>query len=228
MFDNRRYLHFLMKQQARLSTTDETHDSYGFPLALRAGVYPAHPDLTGSPSSIIARLPPVMEGLDVLDIGTGSGVIAITAALRGARVVACDVDQAAVELARRNAERNGVASSVDIRQSDLFSGLPSRTFDIVTANLWFPIKVWGFRADRKACLDIQDRFFREVRQWLKPNGTAILASADFADNDAVVKGLTRHDIRAHRKTLPLRHDAGQLPMNWHSFSFDANGQPVTL
>jgi release factor glutamine methyltransferase len=200
--------------------------AYGFPLGLCAGVYPAHPDLTGSPSSIIKRLPSRMEGLDVLDVGTGSGVIAITAALKGAHVVACDLSIEAVNLARRNAARND--ASIDIRQSDLFSGLAAQKFDIITANLWFPIKVWGFRADHRACLDMQDRFFGEVRNWLKPGGIAILASANFADNRAVIAGMARHGISAHQMTLPLRHGSGQLPMTWHSFSFDTDGQPVSL
>ena len=226
MFDNRRYLHFLMRQQRHLQATDQIHNAYGFPLGLCAGVYPAHPDLTGSPSSIIKRLPSRMAGLDVLDVGTGSGVIAITAALRGAHVVACDLSIEAVNLARRNAARNGV--SIDIRQSDLFSGLAAQKFNVIMANLWFPIKVWGFRADRQACLDMQERFFREVRDWLKPGGIAILASADFADNRAVIEGLARHGISAYQATLPLRHGSGHLPMTWHSFSFGADGQPASL
>ncbi|MFT4076824.1 MAG: methyltransferase [Asticcacaulis sp.] len=223
MFDHRRYLDFIMKRQRALlrQAADETHNDYGFPLTVRGGVYPAHPDLTGSPSAIIAQLPVRMEGLDLLDIGTGSGVIAITAALRGARVMASDLSMQAVRLATLNTQLNGLTSRIDIVQGDLFSGLASRKFDLITANLWFPIRVWGFRADRRTCLDMQARFFEQVRRWLKPGGRVIMASADFADNRAIRKGMARHGIKPQQTILTLTHDSGRLKINWRSYSFTA-------
>jgi ribosomal protein L11 methyltransferase len=56
-----------------------------------------------------------MEGKEVLDVGCGSGILAIAAALRGASVAAGDIEPAAVEIAARNAAQNNVAL-------DLFSG----------------------------------------------------------------------------------------------------------
>ena len=57
------------------------------------------------------RHPPV--GADVLDVGTGSGILAVAAARLGARAVtAIDIDPAAVEITQANATRNGVASDV--------------------------------------------------------------------------------------------------------------------
>ena len=56
-----------------------------------------------------------LEGRRVIDVGTGSGVLAIASALLGAPyVTAIDVDPDAVENARENAVRNGVAESVEI------------------------------------------------------------------------------------------------------------------
>lgn len=53
--------------------------------------------------------PTVVRGKLVADFGTGSGVVAIAAALAGAReVVAIDIDEDALDAARANAERNGV------------------------------------------------------------------------------------------------------------------------
>lgn len=222
MFDHRRYLDFIMKRQRALlhQAGDQTHNAYGFPLTVRGGVYPAHPDLTGSPSAIIAQLPESMEGVDLLDIGTGSGVIAITAALRGARVTASDPVQA-VRLAALNTQLNGLTSHIDIVQSDLFSSQAPRKFDLITANLWFPIRVWGFRADRRTCLDMQARFFAQVRHWLKPGGRVIMASADFADNRAILRGMARHGITSRQANLALTHDSGRLKINWRSYSFRA-------
>jgi release factor glutamine methyltransferase len=72
----------------------------------------------------------------VADVGTGSGAIAI--ALAAARpdieVWATDTNPAAVELARANAERHGVADRVHVRLGDLLDPVP-RAVDVVVANL---------------------------------------------------------------------------------------------
>jgi ribosomal protein L11 methyltransferase len=71
----------------------------------------------------------------LLDVGCGSGVIAIAAAKLGfAPVVALDVDESAVEAARRNARANGV--SVDVRRGDaLDPAQPLPAVDVAVANL---------------------------------------------------------------------------------------------
>jgi ribosomal protein L11 methyltransferase len=74
-----------------------------------------------------------VHGRAVVDIGTGSGVLAIAASLRGAsRVVAVDDDPDAVEAARDNARINGVA--VETLVAD-FRHLVLARFDLVLANL---------------------------------------------------------------------------------------------
>ncbi|MCH8501162.1 MAG: class I SAM-dependent methyltransferase [Aliidiomarina sp.] len=68
----------------------------------------------------------------VLDIGTGSGILAVTAALQGAQVTATDVVEASLELTTANAIRNGV--EVQTRQGPFFTGVTG-TFDQIVANL---------------------------------------------------------------------------------------------
>ncbi|MDP2134874.1 MAG: peptide chain release factor N(5)-glutamine methyltransferase [Sulfuritalea sp.] len=70
----------------------------------------------------------------ILDLGTGSGCIGVTLALElpWARVTAVDASAAALQLARRNAERLG--ARIDLRQSDWFSALGDDRFDLVVAN----------------------------------------------------------------------------------------------
>lgn len=72
----------------------------------------------------------------VLDVGTGSGCIAVSVAARhkGAAVVAVDVSAAALHVARRNAEDNGVAERVEFRRGDLFAPVAGATFDAVLSN----------------------------------------------------------------------------------------------
>ena len=74
-----------------------------------------------------------LRGCTVIDVGTGSGVLAIAASLLGAaRVIAIDDDADAAECARENAVRNDVG--IDVQVADL-RGLALSRFDLVLANL---------------------------------------------------------------------------------------------
>lgn len=75
---------------------------------------------------------PVAPGAEVLDVGTGSGALALTAARRGARVTAVDVSRRAVYAARLNALRAGLP--VEILRGNLFDPVRGRSFDLVLAN----------------------------------------------------------------------------------------------
>ena len=77
-----------------------------------------------------------LEAKGVLDVGTGSGILAIAAAKRGATpVVAVDTDPIAVEAARENTQRNGVL--VPVAQASA-ADVPGR-FDVVVANIVSPV-----------------------------------------------------------------------------------------
>jgi release factor glutamine methyltransferase len=70
----------------------------------------------------------------VLDVGTGSGAIALAIADEhpGALVTGIDASAAALDVARENVTRTGVA--VELRRADLFYGLPDGPWDLVVAN----------------------------------------------------------------------------------------------
>jgi release factor glutamine methyltransferase len=77
------------------------------------------------------------DALEIADIGTGSGVLAICAAkhLPRARVTAVDISPAALAVARQNAAEHGVAERIEFLESDLFAGVPvDRRFDFIVAN----------------------------------------------------------------------------------------------
>jgi len=72
----------------------------------------------------------------ILDVGTGSGVIALSLAskLPNARVLASDISEDALQLARENADRLGLTARLEFLKSDLFENISER-FDVIVANL---------------------------------------------------------------------------------------------
>jgi release factor glutamine methyltransferase len=93
----------------------------------------------------VAPRPPGTAPLQVLDVGTGSGAIAVTLAVEARRrgwssdlrIVATDSSREALSLAIENAVGHGVADSIDFAPADLTPDAtdPASLFDLVTANL---------------------------------------------------------------------------------------------
>ncbi|WP_019123549.1 class I SAM-dependent methyltransferase [Brevibacillus massiliensis] len=96
----------------------------------------------------------------VLDVGCGYGPIGLSAAVRASRgwVTMIDVNERAVMLARRNAERNGI-ENVEVLISDLYSEVRGRTFDVILTNP--PIR---------AGKDVVHRIFTEGHELLAEGG----------------------------------------------------------
>jgi release factor glutamine methyltransferase len=77
------------------------------------------------------------QRISIADVGTGSGIIAVTIArsLPEARITAIDLSPAALAIARENAAAHGVAERIEWIESDLFAAVPTdRRFDFVASN----------------------------------------------------------------------------------------------
>jgi release factor glutamine methyltransferase len=76
------------------------------------------------------------EGLTIVDVGTGSGCMAISLAkeLPGATIHATDISNAALEVARRNAARLGYSNRIHFQESNLLDVFSACSFDLVISN----------------------------------------------------------------------------------------------
>jgi len=92
-----------------------------------------HPGFFFSTKMLIRHLDQqAIEGKRFLELGAGSGLISIYAAIRAAQVVATDISATAISCVIDNAERNEVA--IEVIKSDLFKNIPRCRFDIVVIN----------------------------------------------------------------------------------------------
>jgi magnesium-protoporphyrin O-methyltransferase len=82
-------------------------------------------------ATLLDWLPRDLTGQTLLDAGSGTGALAIDAARRGARVVAIDVAANLVDVARRRAEREGVADAIDFRVGDMLLDAPDAVDHVV-------------------------------------------------------------------------------------------------
>lgn len=127
----------------------------------------------------------------VLDLGTGSGILAIAAARRSRRpVLATDLDPWAVRVAAENARRNGVTTLVRARQADGWRDRVVRAgrYDLVFANI----------LARPLCA-----MARDLAAHLAPGGTAILSGLLGTQARWVLGAHRRHGL-----VLARRHDVG--------------------
>lgn len=119
-------------------------------------------------------------GNTVLDVGTGSGILSVAAALLGAaRVDAVDIDPAAVQVTAANAARNGVQDVVRVAEGSLgeawpFVEPPVGRYDLVVANLNSAL--------------IQE-LARPLLQALRPDGVALLSGVSGDQEDACLDAL---------------------------------------
>jgi release factor glutamine methyltransferase len=150
------------------------------------------------------------ERSSVLDLCTGSGLLAVTAATqRASRVVAVDVSRRAVISARLNANLNGVR--VHAIRGDLFSPVGEEQFDLIVSNPpYLPsqgerlprhgvARAWEAGPEGRAVID---RICKEAYAHLRPGGVLLLAHSSVCSEQATVGSLVRRGLRT---TVVERH-----------------------
>lgn len=108
---------------------------YGLPFHVDRNVLIPRPETEHLVEKVLA-LAAHFERPRIVDVGTGSGAIAVALAakLPKAWLTAIDLSTAALAVARKNAERNGVADRIQFLEGDLLAPVANRRFEIVVSN----------------------------------------------------------------------------------------------
>ncbi|QQR49967.1 class I SAM-dependent methyltransferase [Candidatus Nomurabacteria bacterium] len=129
-----------------------------------------------------------LTGLNILDMGTGTGIQAIQAIKDGAKsVVVVDINPAAISCAEENFKLNGVSDKITAFESDLFIKIENgNKFDIIIANL--PITDFPLNGLVESALydpeyKIHKRFLKEATSYLQNSGAIIMTHIDFKGNE---------------------------------------------
>ncbi len=175
----------IINQESKIVEVD------GLRIKTRKNVFPPKSDVSRT-SEKMHTLFGNVQGKTVLDVGTGTGVQAIHAAVGGAsHVVAVDINLDAIICAKENVVLNHVEDIVDVRESDLFSAVKTdERFDIIIANL--PITDYPVSGIVESALydpdyELHKRFFEKAKEFLTPTGSIIMTHINFHGNEDFVE-----------------------------------------
>ncbi len=201
----RLWLRSTLRWKARRQRRVVLEQVCGYPLVILPQVF--NPRLLRSGELFAARLDQttIPAGCRVLDLGTGSGIGAITAARWAREVVAVDINPVAVRCAGANVLLNHVEDQVTVREGDLFEPVNVERFDRILFNPPY------FSGTPRNLLDlawrsedVAERFARQLSQHLTENGMAlVILSSDgdearfinqFREVDLAVQPIARRDL----------------------------------
>ena len=151
----------------------------GFEYSVLPKVYKGSTD-----TELFCKILKIKKNQDVWDIGTGTGLIALTARQKGARyVLATDLNPDAVKNAKKNSGLLGL--EIDVRRADVFGSI-NKKVDIITFNPPFTDQ----QAKQRHEISFWDKdhkiiriFFSNLKKHLKPSGKAFIAWSSFGDTN---------------------------------------------
>ena len=167
----------------------------GVPILVTPSVFNPKVPRTGAllAAQLDARV--VAADADVLDMGTGSGVCAVFAARYARRVVAVDINPAAVRCAGINARLNHAENRIEVRHGDLFAPVSGERFDLILFNP--PFLQGTPRDDRDRAwrsTDVPERFAAGLPAHLKPGGSALVVLSTFGGAQSFLEEFQRRGL----------------------------------
>jgi release factor glutamine methyltransferase len=165
-------------------------------LAVPPGVF--HPGVFFSTPIFLSFLRNVVfQEKNVLDVGTGSGLLALFAAQRGATVTALDIHPLAVETARKNADANQLLLSAV--ESDLFDNLPPQRFDFILINPPYYPRAPLSTAERAffagGNFEYFEKLFRQLPAFLGATTQAWMILSEDCDFEKIGKVASKNGFR---------------------------------
>lgn len=152
----------------------------GTPIVVLANVFSPRYLPGAEPFTRLLRFSP---GIDFLEVGPGTGAIALQAALAGARrVLAIDINPAAVANTQANIDKHGLSDRMEVREGDIFEPLrPGETFDLIFWNVpsaYVEPDSYELTPLRRSTLDpgyeATRRYIHQGRRHLAPEGRLVL------------------------------------------------------
>ena len=135
----------------------------------------------------------INEGDAVLDIGTGSGIQAVFAAEKASHIVATDISEDAVKSTKEDVKRFGLEKKIDVRLGDLFEPVKNdEKFDLIIYNIEYPVDEEN---EADPLWEVHERFFREVQQYLKPDGRIYYQSGFLFNVPRIHKMIKKNNLQ---------------------------------
>jgi release factor glutamine methyltransferase len=135
----------------------------------------------------------ISETDEILEIGTGTGIISITASLKAKNVTSTDINPNAINCCKKNIELNK-RNNITVLESDLFENI-NKKYDLILFNTpYLPVtedeendiysKAWDGGVDGRKVID---KFIKEVPDYLKENGKIQIIQSSLSNNEKTLE-----------------------------------------